>query len=206
MKQKSEGVLRQGGRATNLFGYARHGPGENDTHSQMAAITSYGVAPQRIRVDAAPSPSSERTGWKTLLNEIGEGDMLVVTSVDRLGRDLVELIETVDALHRCGAEIIALSHGFDTRETKSRHVYDAFAYIAGLGRGLREERALSGLSRFRKDAPVRGRPVLISDDEVRNAMERINSGTPARVVAEELGVTRQALYKRSNDIKRREQG
>ena len=122
--------------------------------------------------------------------------MLVVLSVDRLGRNLINVIETVTKLRDRGVGLKVLSGAIDTTTSAGRFMLAVIAAMAEWERELIVERTLSGLRVAKEKGKVGGRKRTISESQVQAAVRRQGEGETMLEIANEYGVTPAAIYKR----------
>lgn len=185
-----------------LIGYARVSTSDQNNRSQIDRLTEFGVEPAAIFQDKASGKNMERPGWKNCWKELRDGDVLVVTAIDRLGRDLVEVVQTVKALHDNGADLKVLSMDLDTRTATGRLIFAIIAAMAQWERELIVERTVNGLAAARARGKTGGRKAILSDSQVAEAMTRIQAGEKSAEVAADYGVTRQAIYRRAKNMRK----
>ncbi|WP_264816073.1 recombinase family protein [Gluconobacter kondonii] len=185
-----------------LIGYARVSTSDQNNRSQIDRLTEFGVEPAAIFQDKASGKNMQRPGWKHCWKELRDGDVLVVTAIDRLGRDLVEVVQTVKALHDKGVDLKILSMDLDTRTATGRLVFAIIAAMAQWERELIVERTVNGLAAARARGKTGGRKAVLSDEQVAEAMARIQAGEKSAEVAAAYGVTRQAIYRRARNMRK----
>ena len=102
------------------YGYARVSTRDQNLDRQLDALAGFGVAPQAIFADKASGKDFARPQWRRLMGILGEGDVLVVKSIDRLGRDYEEILAQWRAVIKgCGAAIVVLDMPLlDTRSER----------------------------------------------------------------------------------------
>lgn len=185
-----------------LIGYARVSTNDQNNQSQIDQLLHFGVEPAAIFQDKASGKNMERPGWKNCWKELRDGDVLVVTAIDRLGRDLVEVVQTVKALHDKGSDLKVLSMDLDTRTATGRLIFAIIAAMAQWERELIVERTVNGLAAARARGKTGGRKAVLSDSQVAEAMTRIQAGEKSAEVAADYGVTRQAIYRRAKTMRK----
>lgn len=185
-----------------LIGYARVSTNDQNNQSQIDQLLHFGVEPAAIFQDKASGKNMERPGWKNCWKELRDGDVLVVTAIDRLGRDLIEVVQTVKALHDKGADLKVLSMDLDTRTATGRLIFAIIAAMAQWERELIVERTVNGLAAARARGKTGGRKAVLSEAQVAEAMTRIQAGEKAAQVAADYGVTRQAIYRRARNMRK----
>jgi DNA invertase Pin-like site-specific DNA recombinase len=173
--------------------------GSQVTDLQHDALVTSGVAVNNIYEDRASGKLDARPGLDAALKAIREGDTLVVWKLDRLGRNLRHLVNTVDDLARRGVGFKVLSgHGasIDTTTPAGKLVFGIFGALAEFERELLSERTKAGLASARARGRSGGAPYKMTKAKLRLAMASM--GQPETKVADlcnELGVTRQTLYR-----------
>lgn len=110
--------------------------------------------------------AKDRPGFRQLLDYVREDDALVVYSVDRLGRNTIDVLETVETLQRIGVSIISVREGFDLSTSMGKAMLAMLSAVAELERSNIKDRQMAGLKRFRAEGGRLGRTKTIDDHEV----------------------------------------
>ncbi len=186
------------------LGYARVSTDDQDNRRQIDDLLRFGVPRENIYTDSASGRSMNRPGWKACWQDLRQGDLLVVQAVDRLGRDLGEIIMTIRALRDKGAQIKTLNMDLDTTTANGMLLFHVIAAIAEWEVRTIRERTMSGLAAARARGIVGGRPRKITHQQALEAMARIHAGEIADVVAAEYEVTRQTIYRRAVEARQLE--
>lgn len=184
-----------------LIGYVRvsKADGSQTFDLQKDALLEAGVKQSHIYEDQASGRLDARPGLDAALKALREGDVLVVWKLDRLGRDLRHLVNTVHDLTQRGIGFKVLTgHGasIDTTTANGRLVFGIFAALAEFERELISERTKAGLKAARVRGRKGGSPFKMTAAKLRLAMSAM--GQPETKVSDlcrELGVSRQTLYR-----------
>lgn len=139
---------------------------DQNNQRQIDELVRHGVAPEDIYTDQASGRNMKRPGWQAAWKDLRDGDLLVVHAIDRLGRDLVEVVRTVNELHAKGADLKVITMDLDTRSPTGRLIFSIMAAMAQWERELIVERTKHGLEIARARGSVGGRPVMHSDEKL----------------------------------------
>jgi DNA invertase Pin-like site-specific DNA recombinase len=184
-----------------LIGYARISKtdGSQALDLQKDALIAAGVGSEHIYEDYASGKRDDRPGLLSCLKALREGDILVVWKLDRLGRDLKHLVNTVHELAERSIGFKVLSGrgaNIDTTTASGKFVFGIFAALAEFERELIRERTMAGLQAARARGRKGGRKFGLSKAQVRLAQAAMhNRDTKVSQLCEELGVTRVTLYR-----------
>jgi DNA invertase Pin-like site-specific DNA recombinase len=182
-----------------LIGYARVSTEDQDLRLQSDALREAGVLPKRIfKEKASGARGSRRPALAAALRACRAGDTICVWKLDRLGRDLAELIDTVRKLDAKGAHLRILTGlALDTRTAGGRFVFHIFGALAEFERELIRERTMAGLVAARARGRVGGRKRTVMPEMEDRAIALLKQGkTPAEVAAE-IGVSPSLIYTRA---------
>jgi DNA invertase Pin-like site-specific DNA recombinase len=174
------------------LGYARVSTLEQDPALQHDALKAAGV--ERIFTDQASGALTERPQLTAVLEQLRPGDTLVVWRLDRLGRSMSHLIQTVTALEERGVGFASLTEAIDTTTPAGRLLFGVLASLAAFERDLIRERTMAGLAAARARGKVGGRPTSMTADKLAVASRMLAEGRPKSVVAATIGVSRATLY------------
>lgn len=157
---------------------------------------------ERVYIDKASGALASRPQLDKALDVLREGDHLVVTKLDRLGRSLSHLVELLTRLDERGVQLIVLDQKIDTSTAAGRTFFYMIAAIAEFERELISERTRDGLRAARSRGKVGGRPSLLSasqKDLVRSLYQQVDeNGRRVHTVnhiADEVSVSRATVYR-----------
>jgi DNA invertase Pin-like site-specific DNA recombinase len=125
---------------------------------------------------------------------VRDGDTLVIWKLDRLGRSMSHLIETVNDLERRGIGLRSLTEGFDTTTTGGRLVFHVFGALGQFERDLIRERTRAGLDTAAARGRKGGRKPVVTPEKLKRARQLIAQGLKVREAAARLKVGKTALY------------
>ena len=182
------------------FAYARVSTFEQTTENQAREIADAGFAiePQRMisEVVSGSVPTSQRREFARLLEKIEGGDTLIVTKLDRLGRDAIDVSCTVALLAERGVRVHCLAlGGVDLTSPAGKMTMGVIGAVAQFERDLLIERTQSGLARAKAQGKRLGRPHVLSDAKKAIVRTRIMNGEPIAAIARDMAVSRQTIMR-----------
>jgi DNA invertase Pin-like site-specific DNA recombinase len=184
-----------------LIGYMRvsRADGSQSSDLQRDALLAAGVDTANLYEDRASGRSDARPGLDAALKALRGGDVLVVWKLDRLGRNLRDLVNTVHDLTQRGIGFKVLTGQgatIDTTKAAGKLVFGIFAALAEFERELMSERTKAGLASARARGRTGGAPFKMTTAKLRLAMSAMGQiETHVGDLCRELGVTRQTLYR-----------
>ncbi|MFB5561164.1 recombinase family protein [Bacillus cereus] len=177
-----------------LIGYARVSTHDQNLDLQKDALIQAGC--KRIFTDVVSGATSSRSGLDEALDYVREGDTLVVWKLDRLGRSLKHLIETINILNEEGIAFRSLQENMDTSTSGGKLIFHVFGALAEFEREMIQERTQAGLSAARARGRLGGRPKVMDTTQVsmaKSLMKDPNYST--KDICNTLGVSRATLYR-----------
>lgn len=179
------------------IGYARVSTVDQNTDAQHDALTAAGC--ERVFTDHASGKLASRPQLEAALDYLREGDALVVTKLDRLGRSVAHLCELASALKERGIDLVILNLGIDTSTPAGKLAFHMFAGIAEFERELISERTKEGLEAARARGRKGGRKPVMTPEKVKVAQQMYDSKEHTlEVIAKTVGVSRMSLYRHLN--------
>lgn len=176
-----------------IIGYTRVSTLEQTSDLQRDALKEAGAT--ITYEDKASGKSTDRPELANCLKALREGDTLVVWRLDRLGRNLQDLIRIVNELEERGVKFKSLKESVDTGGPAGKLVFHLFAALAEFERELVRERTMAGLEAARARGRKGGRPQLLNANQQRAAMAMMkNREMSVAEIGRQFGVSRSTLY------------
>jgi len=147
-----------------------------------------------VVLETASDALASRPRLAELLALLRPGDTLVVWRLDRLGRNLAHLVQTVTTLGEREVGFVSLTEAIDTTTPAGRLLFGIMASLAQFERDLIQERTMAGLAAARARGKVGGRPPIMTTEKLAVARRMLDEGKPKAVIAKTIGVSRPTLY------------
>ena len=178
------------------IGYARVSTAEQNPAHQVNALRRAGVAADNIHIDTASGAKASRPQLDLVLNKIARnGDTIVVTRLDRLGRSLLHLVHLGEQLKQRGIGLKVIEQGVDTSTSEGRAMFGMLAVLAEFQRDLIIANTRDGLDAARARGRRGGRKPKLTPAQAEQAQRLYDEGNhTAAQIAEILGVKRGTLY------------
>ncbi len=180
-----------------LIGYARVSKNEQNLDLQRDALIKAGCSEEDIFTDKITGTKAQRIGLEQALSHLRQGDTLVVWRLDRLGRSLKHLIETVTKLQSANIAFQSITENINTSTATGQLVFHIFGALAEFERNLIRERTIAGLEAARARGRLGGRPQLkTSSWKVGMAKKLYTDKTTAiSEICKMLNISRATLYR-----------
>jgi len=180
-----------------IFAYLRTSTAEQMTENQAREVEAAGfqIDPKRIVAEtvSGSTPAMQRKGFAKLMDRLEASDILVVTKMDRLGRNAMDVRSTVEMLDRLGVRVHCLQlGGVDLTSPSGKMTMAVINAVAEFERELLIERTQSGLRRAKAQGKSLGRPPALNGEQQQAVRERRAAGVSLGVLAREYGVSRAA--------------
>lgn len=182
------------------FAYCRVSTSDQTTANQLQEIESQGfsVEPKRAVMETISGSvgAMERPGFSKLIDRMEEGDVLIVTKLDRLGRNAMDVRATVERLAASGVKVHCLAlGGVDLTSAAGKMTMGVIAAVSEFERDLLIERTQAGLSRAKAQGRSLGRPAALSKAQQVEALKLRSEGVSLGMVAKQYGVSRSAIQR-----------
>lgn len=185
---------------SRTFVYARVSTADQHTANQIQEIQAAGFAVDKKRIITESISGSvaakERPGFRKLLEKIEEGDVLIVTKLDRLGRNAMDVRSTVESLTESGVRVHCLAlGGVDLTSSAGKMTMQVLCAVAEFERDLLIERTQAGLIRAKSEGKKLGRPAALSDKQRADVLKRLATGETVYAVAKAFNTSRQVVMR-----------
>jgi DNA invertase Pin-like site-specific DNA recombinase len=177
------------------IGYARVSTTEQREELQVDALKKAGC--EKIFIDKSTGAKFDRKGLTEARTFVRKGDSFVVWKLDRLGRSLKDLIETVNTLNDQGVEFISLTENIDTTTSGGKLVFHLMAALAEFERNIIRERTRAGLEAARSRGRNGGRPKKLKTDKKISLVRSLYADKSHSIdeICSTLGISRRTLYR-----------
>lgn len=185
---------------SRAFAYCRVSTADQTTDNQVQeiALAGFAVEPQRVIAETVSGSvaAMERSGFARLVDRLESGDIIIVTKLDRLGRNAMDVRATVDRLSGAGVKVHCLAlGGVDLTSAAGRMTMGVISAVAEFERDLLIERTQSGLARAKSSGKRLGRPTALTDAAKAVIRARKAAGASYGELAREHGVSRSAIQR-----------
>jgi putative DNA-invertase from lambdoid prophage Rac len=182
------------------FAYCRVSTTDQTTDNQLKEIAAAGfdVDPRRVIAETVSGSveAGKRAGFAKLIDKMEAGDLLIVTKLDRLGRNAMDVRATVEGLEGMGVKVHCLAlGGMDLTSPAGKMTMGVIAAVAEFERDLLIERTQAGLARAKADGKSIGRPSALSPTQADEVRARLAAGEAVAVVARAYKTSRQTIMR-----------
>ncbi|MEK4567036.1 recombinase family protein [Alkalihalobacillus sp. FSL R5-0424] len=179
-------------------GYARVSTGLQNLDLQKDSLTTFGC--EKIFVDKVSGVKKKREGLEEALEFVRSGDTLIVWRLDRLGRNMQELINVVNNLNENGISFHSLQENItmDKQNSTGQLMFHLFAAFAEFERNLILERSTAGREAARTRGRLGGRPEKFTEKDIEMLKTLANNGTPIKDIAKMWNISRTTVYRYLN--------
>ena len=176
------------------IGYARVSTMDQKLDLQMQALKKSGCT--KVFREKVSGASRDRPELKRMLDQIREGDVVVVWKLDRLARSTRDLLETMESIRESGGQFQSISEPWaDSTSHAGKMIMTVFAGIAEFERDLIRERTGAGREAAKQRGVRFGRPRKLNPDQVRVASQLLEEGKAVRDIARTFNVHEATIYR-----------
>ncbi|WP_298817998.1 recombinase family protein [uncultured Roseibium sp.] len=182
------------------FAYVRVSTTGQSTENQIQEIEAAGfsVGAHRIVAETVSGSTAiaQRREFSRLLARLEPGDVLIVTKLDRLGRDAIDVSSTVKTLAEMGVRVYCLAlGGADLTSSAGTMTMNVLNAVAQFERDLLIERTQSGLQRAKSEGKILGRPARLNEKQKRDVLADLASGMSVSALARKFDTSRQTIMR-----------
>ena len=180
--------------------YVRVSTTGQTTENQIQEIEAAGfqVEPRRIVTETVSGSTAiaQRRGFSKLMDRLESGDVLIVTKLDRLGRDAIDVSTTVKALAEMGVKVYCLAlGGADLTSSSGTMTMQVLNAVAQFERDLLIERTQSGLRRAKSEGKILGRPSTLNEEQKQGVRDDLAKEMSVSAIARKFGTSRQTIMR-----------
>ncbi|MFM0505998.1 recombinase family protein [Paraburkholderia sp. RL17-373-BIF-A] len=185
---------------SRVFAYCRVSTMDQTTENQRLEIERAGFSIDKRRIVeesfSGSVAASERPGFTRLMDRMESGDILVVTKLDRLGRNARDVRATIEALSELGVKVHCLAlGGVDLTSAAGRMTMQVLNAVAEFERDLLIERTNAGISRAKAEGKQFGRPSALSSEQQVEVSRRLAQGDAVAALARDFDTSRQTIMR-----------
>lgn len=185
---------------SRVFAYCRVSTTDQTTENQVLEITAAGFALNERRIVeetiSGSIPAEQRPGFQRLLDKLEPDDVLVVTKLDRLGRNAMDVRATVEKLAQSGIRVHCLAlGGVDLTSPAGKMTMSVIAAVAEFERDLLIERTQAGLTLAKASGKAIGRPQSLDKGQVAILREKLSEGHSVASLARDFKTSRQTIMR-----------
>lgn len=186
-----------------LIGYARVSTAEQSLEMQIEALERYGVPKNNIAVETVSGAASKRPALDGILNDLRPGDTLVAWRLDRIGRDIRDLLDKMAFIEERGATFHSLTEHFDTKTPAGRMHMQFAMMMADHERNVTIERTREGVRAAVERGVKFGQDPLLSPAQRKQAQKMRDSGMSVRRIAEQFGCSHNTIRNWTSGLSRK---
>lgn len=185
-----------------IYGYARVSTKDQNLETQLQQLQEFGV--NEVISEKISGIVSKKNKLDALLHDLRENDTLVVTRMDRLGRNTVQLLQLVEELQERNVDLVILNMGIDTRTPTGKFFLTIMAGFSELDRTMMKEKQYAGIQLAKKKGLYKGRPkkYTTTHSSVKHALElRKTTNKTVKEISQITGISEATLYRRLRENK-----
>jgi len=179
-----------------LIGYARVSTVEQSLDMQVRELVRAGVDAGNIYSETVSGAKARRPALAAALKQARKGDTFVVWKLDRLGRNLLDLLHRIKDFESRGVEFRSITEGIDTKTSTGRLMINVMGSLAQFERDLTIERTRAGIKAYRERGGRVGPVPKLTSDDIAEAKDMWRKGVDSSTIALRYRVSRQTVYRR----------
>ena len=177
-----------------IYGYARHAKSGQNLEVQVNKLMDFGISITKIYKERRSSLDGERPELADCLQKISKSDVLVVTRIDRLAKNISHLNQIKNTLETEGADLIVLDQGIDTRFHSKLDFFTILSIFNEFDMDVRVERQIEGIIKAKNNGGQFGRKPI--DEKIKSKIiNLVKEGRSVGYVSLKLGLGRSTIYR-----------
>ncbi|MGG0360565.1 recombinase family protein [Bacillus tropicus] len=176
-----------------IFGYARVSTKKQSLDMQLDELERYSC--EEVITEKESGAKKDRKELQMLLNKLRKDDTLVVYKLNRLGRNMHQLVNLLQEFNEKGIHFVSIKDGIDTSTTMGRFLFHIFGAMAEMEREVINERVISGVAAAKERGREGGRKKAHTPQQIQGMMEMLAAGKKKMEVCEMFNVARATLYR-----------
>ena len=176
-----------------VIGYARVSSVGQSLGVQLDKLKEYGCS--KIYSEKKSGTSANRPELKSTLDYVRDGDVLVITKLDRLARSTLDLHRIIEQLNSKGVGFKVLDQSIDTTTKEGRLVFSILACIAEFETALRSERQMEGIEKAKQNGVKFGRQPKLSNEKLQEMRQKRADGVLIKNLMSEYGLSKASVYR-----------
>lgn len=177
-----------------LFGYSRVSTNDQDLRMQIDALIQHGVDERDIYCEKQSGAKRDRKELNRVLDQLRDGDSLVVYRLDRLARSTRDMLEISDLINAKGANLVSVNDMIDTRTPGGKCVFTIMSAISQMERELLVQRTKDGLAAAKERGAEFGRPKKMTPELIRQVQLANDDNVPMRDTCAMLSISKSTYY------------
>lgn len=175
-----------------VVGYARVSSLGQSLDVQLDKLNAAGCS-KIYQEKVSGTSTNGREQLAAMLDYVRDGDTVIITKLDRMGRSLADLLDIVNQLETKGVSLRVLDQSLDTGSPQGRLMFQMLGAFAEFETALRKERQMEGIAKAKEAGKYTGRPKTIDEQAIRDAL--LAGGKSIRTIAADLGVSKTTVHK-----------
>ncbi|MDQ6598887.1 recombinase family protein [Bacillus salipaludis] len=189
-----------------IFGYARVSSFDQNLDSQIEQLRNANV--DRIVQEKVSGVQNQKEELQQLLNRLVKGDTLIVTRMDRLGRNTKQLLELIEELEGHGIHLVILNLGIDTRTPSGKFILTVMSAFSELDRTMIKEKQQAGIAIAKRKGTYKGKKqkFTLRHDGVKHAIElHETTNKPIKEICKITNISEATFYRRWREYKKQKE-
>jgi DNA invertase Pin-like site-specific DNA recombinase len=177
----------------SVVGYARVSSVGQSLEVQLSKLSKHGCT--KIYQEKRSGTTANRPQLKACLDYVRDGDVLVITKLDRLARSTLHLTQLADGLVNKGVELVVIDQSIDTSTPTGKLLFNVLASIAEFETEIRRERQLEGIQKAKANGVKFGAKAKLTDEQIKQMKLERESGVFIKDLMKTYGLSKASVYR-----------